>query len=58
MKAKLTFEKEEIAAMIEANVANMYLAPPGYKWAAEWRQYDNEVTVEAVKIEDKQEVQA
>jgi len=54
MKAKLTFDKLEIAAMIEANVTQTWPCIPGHKWDAQWKSYDEEIVVSAVKIEAEQ----
>ena len=47
----MRLSKLEVAAMIEANIKATWPCPPGHKWVAEWRTYEDEVTVTAVKIE-------
>ena len=51
MKAQLILTKLEVAAMIEENIKATWPCPPGHKWEASWKSYDDEIKVEAVKIE-------
>jgi hypothetical protein len=37
--------------MIEANITATWPCPPGHKWHAEWKTYDDYVTVTCEKIE-------
>ena len=48
---KVTFEKDEVAAQVAANVEARYPAPVGQRWVATWRTYSNEVDAELEDIE-------
>lgn len=52
MQAELKLTREEIAAMIAANITNTWPCIPGHVWEATWQKYDDEVKVVAVKVSD------
>jgi len=50
MKMEVEFSKDEVEALVKANIESRYPAPPDYRWDAEIK-YNDCVAVRLEKIE-------